>query len=276
MSSTTLPGEISIRLAGTGWTTARTLQTLGSEVTFATYVGADPIGRLAVDGLRRHGLYGPATLVCAEQPRAMVLYDRAGSRSGASDLRTTPLLRYPADRVAVDSSVVAAVLTNIGFTRPLIPLCVDRGIPFATDLHLFDSLSYNRDWMSEAHILARSHETLDGSPESWIRETWRQFGTEVVIVGCGGEGSVIGRRSNGEVWHVRPSTPRGVRFVGGAGDTMLAAFVHYYFTLGDAVAAGRHAVLAAGWKVGGGPEEEAGVSAELSAHHALPAVIRLS
>ena len=44
--STFDPGGISIRLSGTGWTVARTMQKLGTDVTFATYVGADDLGRL--------------------------------------------------------------------------------------------------------------------------------------------------------------------------------------------------------------------------------------
>src|SRR5207248_1246472 len=140
VAKNTNPGKISVRLAGTGWTAARTLQRLGRDVTFATYVGADTIGQFAAQGLLRHGLYGPATLVCADHPRAMVLYDNEGRRSGASDLRSTPHLRYPAAlfRSIVDKNCAAAILTNIGFTRSLIPAVVDRGIPFATDLHMVD------------------------------------------------------------------------------------------------------------------------------------------
>lgn len=278
VSSTTRPGEISVRLAGTGWTVARTLQRLGDDVTFATYVGADQLGQLAVGGLLRHGLYGPTTLVCATQPRSMVLYDREGRRSGASDLRSTPDLRYPiaALESTLDEGCTAAVLTNIGFARPLISAAMDRNIPIATDVHLFDSIDYNRDWLHAAHILARSHETLRTTPESWIEEIWRAFGTEAVLVGCGRDGVVIGIRSMRRIWHVHAAPSRGVRFVGGAGDTLLAAFVHHYFTLGDPLAAARNAALAAGWKVGGGPEEEPGVPADrlaaLREGHGLPAV----
>jgi fructose-1-phosphate kinase PfkB-like protein len=86
-------------------------------------------------------------------------------------------------------------------------------------------------------------------------------------------------REDRRVWHVDALAPRGVRFVGGAGDTMLAAFVHQYFAHGEQVAALRDAVLAAGWMVGGGPEYEFDLSAEqlaqLGEQHGLPDVRRV-
>lgn len=277
--SSTTHGENSMRLAGSGYTAARTVQRLGSDVAFCTYVGADELGRLVVDGLAQTGLYGPATLVCESQPRAMVLYDRDGRRSGASDLRSTPELRYPADVFATAAGgAEAAILSNIGFTRPLIPAALAHGIPIATDLHLCDSLEYNREWIEAAQIVARSHETLDERPERWIRRMWRVFGTEAVLVGCGADGAVLGIRSAERIWHVHGTAPRGVRFVGGAGDTLLGAFVRQYIASGEPLAAARDAVLAAGWKVGGGPDEEPGVSVDQLAalRENPPSVTRLA
>lgn len=279
------PDGISIRLSGTGWTVSRTLQQLGTEVVFATYVGADDLGQFAVQGLLRQGLYGPTTLVCASQPRAMVLYDRGGMRASATDLRSTPDLRYPAETFAaaldVSHSWDAVVLTNIGFARSLIPMAVDRGIPIATDLHLVDSVdsTYNRDWMVAATVLACSHEGLSTSPSAWIDAVWRKFGTELVLVGCGGNGAVLGIRATRTIWHVETVAPRGVRYTSGAGDTLLASFVHHHVALGDPIAAVQHAVLAAGWKVGGDPDDDPGVSVgqldDLRATSGLPSLTRL-
>ncbi|WP_158224454.1 MULTISPECIES: carbohydrate kinase family protein [Amycolatopsis] len=281
VSSTTHPGDISIRLAGVGWTVARTLQQLGDAVRLATYVGTDLAGRLAKLELHEHGLAGPTVLSTDSQPRSMVLYDREGRRCGASDLRRTPRLTYPATLFAqtVPGDCTAAVLTNIGFTRSLIPVVAERGIPFATDLHLVRDVesAHNQDWMRCAHVLASSHEKLPMSPEQWVRRLWSRYGTEVVIVGCGSRGALLGLRAQRRIWHVPAVAPRGVRFQAGAGDTLLATFVHGYFRSGDPVAAIRRAVLAAGWKVGGTPDEEAGVPAvvleRLIAEGGLPGVI---
>ncbi len=276
-------GGISVRLSGTGWTLTRTLEQLGTDVAFATYVGTDELGNLVAQQLAQYGHLGATALRCDSQPRAMVLYDRHGRRANVTDLRSTPDLRYPAHVVQpmLDAGCEAALLTNIGFTRSLLPSVIDRGIPVITDLHLVESADceYNRDWMRAAHVLACSHERLPTNPESWIRETWRRFGTSITLVGCGPGGVVVGDRRSRRIWRVESCAPRGVRYVSGAGDTFLASFVHHYLRLGDAVAATRNAVLAAGWKVGGHPDEDVGVPRErlarLRATHGLPGATQL-
>lgn len=266
---------ISIRLSGTGWTVARTLQQSGSDVLFATYVGADELGQLAVNGLRRDGLLGPTTLLCESQPRSIVLHDRDGAKVSTTDLRATPHLSYPPDvfASAVDAKECdMAVLTNIAFTRPLIPLALDRNIPIATDLHLVDDLDsqYNRSWMAAAHVVACSHEALPMTPEEWCRAMWSRYGTEIVVVGCGAGGATLGVRSLGRVWQVPAVLPRGLTYTSGAGDTLLASFVHHYLATEDPLLALRNGVLTAGWKVGGRPEEEAGAAAHLRARSPWP------
>jgi len=172
------------------------------------------------------------------------------------------------------------VLSNIGFTRSLIPTVADQGIPIATDLHLVEWVDnrYNRDWMQAAHVLACSHEQLRGTPEAWIRAVWQTFGTDIVLVGCGAGGAMLGIRSGRQIWHVPAATPRGIRYASGAGDTLLASFVHHYVTFGDPVGAARRAVLCAGWKVGGMPDEEPGITRTrlemLQTAHGLPASAR--
>ncbi|HJP73874.1 MAG TPA: carbohydrate kinase family protein [Pseudonocardiaceae bacterium] len=271
-------GGVTVAPGGTGWLVARTLQGLGDEVAFATYVGRDPLGALAVAALRAHGLYGPGTLRCATQPRAVLLYDEGGNRAGVSDLRATPRLRYPAERFP--EGVDFAVLTNIEFTRSLIPVAVGRGVPFATDLHVVSGVesAHNREWMADAQVLACSHEGLPGSAEDWVRALWRGFGTAVVLVGCGAEGAVVG--VDGGIWRVPASTPRGVRCQYGAGDTLLGSFVHHYVESGDAVDAARQAVLTAGWFIGARPERARPLSsamlAALRGRHGLPRATKIA
>ncbi|WP_326917111.1 carbohydrate kinase family protein [Actinophytocola sp.] len=278
-------GGIGLRLASTAWTAARTLQRLGTTVSLATYVGADMAGQLASHGLRKYGLYGPATLVCPTQPSVVVLYDHDGHRSSTRDHGFTAESRYPPEVLTSILDTLEhcdlALLTSVGFTRSLIPVVAERGIPIATDLQLvtdIDSSPY-QDRMRSAHILACSHERLTGTPESWIVELWRRFGVEVALVGCGPGGAVLGVRTGHRIWRIDAITPRGVRYTSGAGDTLLASFVHHYLTGCHPLGAARHAVLAAGWKVGGEPAEEPGLTAadlaEIRGRHGLPAIHRL-
>jgi sugar/nucleoside kinase (ribokinase family) len=280
-SSRRRPEAISVRLSGSGFVVARTLQDLGADVTFATYVGTDALGILAVNGLRDAGLYGPGVLVSGIQPRSVVLYDRHGARASTTDLRTAPSLRYPPDvfeAIARDGCDLA-VLTNIGFTRPLIQSAVDMGIPIATDLHVVADIGkpHNQDWMRAAHILACSHEELPVTAEEWVRELWSRYGTEISLIGCGDQGAVLGIR--GSAWRIQAVAPRGVRYTSGAGDTLLGSFVRHYLSGDDPVLAARHAVLAAGWRIGRSPDDLEDLSSamltRLVTDHGLPEVSRL-
>lgn len=277
-------GGLSVRLSGVGWTGATTLQALGTKVTFATYVGADALGTLAVQGLRQRGWYGPATLVCEEQPRSLILYDQAGSRSGRTDLRSVPTLRYPPELFGslLDKERCEVALVNsTAFTQSLIEVVVARRVPIATDLHRIADIAYppKQDWMRAATVMSCSHENLPHGPREWIEALWRRFATPIALVGCGPDGALLGVRRARAIWHIAASTPRGVHYTSGAGDTLLAAFVHHQQALGDPVLAARYAVLAAGWKVGGNPDEEFRLSAaELAAlreQHGLPLARRL-
>jgi sugar/nucleoside kinase (ribokinase family) len=276
VASNTRTGAINVRLSGTGWTVARTLQQLGTAVSLATYVGADALGRLADHGLRGCELYGPATQVCDAHPRSVELYDGDGHKASTRDPRSATDLPYPE---AVFASVLDArppcdfaVLTHAAFTRRLIPTVVARGVPFATDLRLDDP--QHRDWLSAAQMVACSQDQLTEQPESWIRQVWQRFGTEIALVGCGTGGAVLGLRASRRIWRVDASTPRRARYCSRAGGTLLASFVHHYLTLCDPVAAARHAVLTAGWKFGATPAEPSGVAADIlasiKAEHGLP------
>ncbi|HEV7652397.1 MAG TPA: hypothetical protein VGP26_29940 [Actinophytocola sp.] len=223
-------------------------------------------------------------MVCDEQPRSLVLYDRDGSRAGNTDLRSLHGLRYPPEwfgSLLDDERCDIALLNSTAFTRSLIDVVVRRGVPIATDLHRIADVCYppKQDWMRAATVLSCSHESLPHGPRAWIEAVWRRFATPITLVGCGPDGALVGMRDGRAIWHIAASTPRGVRYTSGAGDTLLAAFVHHYQALGDPVLAAQYAVLAAGWNVGGGPEEEFRLSAAdvaaLGEEYGKPVVRRL-
>lgn len=277
-------GRLDVQLGGTALTAATTARALGADVALATYVGTDALGLVAATGLRAKGWFTSATLVCGEQPRCLVLDDGEGLHHNISDMRSAWDLRYPQSKfdVLVGQGCDAVLLSSVGFTLPLIDLAVDRDLPIATDVHLIRDIDYARKqaWLRAATVLACSHERLPTGPAEWIEAVWRRYATPVVLVGCGPEGALLGERGTGAIWHVPATTPRGVRFTVGAGDTLLAAFMHRYLSGQGLVPAARSAVLAAGWKIGGSPDEEFNLSsaglAQLAEAHGLPPARRLS
>jgi ribokinase len=254
---------VGARVSGVGFGLAAALGALGGRVRLATTVAADPLGRMVETVLRERGLWGPAVVPGAATPQAVVLHDPDGRRSVNTDLKDLPEAAYPEDvfAAALDGAAFAAV-TNIGFARPLLRVAAACGVPVAADVQAVDALddAYNRDWMAAARVLFCSHERLPYPPEQWVRAVWGRYGCELVVVGCGAAGAVLGVREDGMVRAVPAVAPRGVVNTVGAGDALAAAFLHVFTRTGDPHTAIEQAVVFAGYKVGAGVGEDGWLS----------------
>jgi sugar/nucleoside kinase (ribokinase family) len=246
-------GKTRVSVGGVGFNVAAGLAALGGEVRLATFAGGDLLGGAVEGELRARGLYGPWVLAGQETPRSVVLHEPGGERMIHTDLRGLPRAVYPAG-VFSDAlrGAAYAVVTNIGFARPLLAVARDAGVPVAADVQAIADLDddYNRDWMAAARVLFCSHERLPVAPAAWIRLVQERYGTAVVVVGCGAGGALLGVRETGEIQEVPAVAPRGVVSTAGAGDALAAAFMHVYAASGDPYAALKQAVLFAGHAVG--------------------------
>jgi len=253
-------GRTRVRVAGAGFNVAAALGALGTPVRLATFTGADPLGAVVEGELRARGLLGPWAVTGGETPRSVVLYEPGGQRMIHTDLRGLRQAVYPAGAFAEALHGAGwAVLTNIGFARPLLAIASAAGVPVAADVQAITGIDdeYNRDWMAAARVLFCSHERLPCPPEAWVRLLWDRYETAIAVVGCGAAGAVLGVLASGEIRHVPAVAPRGVVNTTGAGDALAAAFMHVYAGTGDPHAAIGQAVLFAGHAVGA-PAGESG------------------
>jgi ribokinase len=178
-----------------GYNIAKAPTTLGDSVRFVSMIGGDALGQMAKATIRADGL--PADLVLEtlrETPQSVILFDHEGRRQINVDLKDIQELIYPEDRFiqALDECDLA-VLSNINFSRPMLRIARDCGIPIATDVHAISDLEdeYNQDFMAAATILFTSHEHLPCAPEEWVRRVQGRYGTEIVVVGLGTEGALL-------------------------------------------------------------------------------------
>jgi sugar/nucleoside kinase (ribokinase family) len=256
-------GQTGVRVAGVGYNVAAALTALGSEVRLATFAGGDLLGGAVESELRARGLYGPWVAGGQETPRSVVLHEPRGERMICTDLRGLPEAVYPPGvfAAALDGADYA-VITNIGFARPLLAVARDAGVPVAADVQAVGDLAddYNRDWMTAARVLFCSHERLPVPPQAWIAMVQQRYQTPVVVVGCGAGGALLGVRETGELRHVPAVAPRGVTSTAGAGDALAAALMHVYAATGDPYAAITQAVVFAGYAVGAEPDGSAFLS----------------
>ena len=186
-------------------------------------------------------------------PQSAILYDGDGRRQVNVDLKDVQDRRYPVGRF--DRAVRgcrSAVLCNVNFSRPLLARARRAGVLIVTDVHAISRLDdeYNAEFMRAASVLFLSGESLACPPEEWAREALGRFGNDIVVVGLGAAGAVLAVRNEGSIERF-PATPapRIVSTVG-AGDALLAAFVHGYTAHGDPRAALRRAMVFAARKIG--------------------------
>jgi ribokinase len=254
------------RVSGVGYNLAKALLTLGHEVRFLSLIGQDSTAFLVQEALRRDQIPAHGVLQqLRETPQSVILYEANGRRQIHTDLKDVQEQAYPPERfMEALRGCDWAALCNINFSRPMLTLAAQAGVPIATDVHAITSLDdeYNQDFMAAAQVLFMSHENLSLSPEDWLRAVGRRFGTSVAVVGLGEQGALLGLRAGAEIWHVPAVFTRPVVNTIGAGDALFSAFLHGYAESGDGVQALRQAVVFASYKIGVASAAEGFLDAE--------------
>lgn len=244
---------IESQVAGVGYNLALALHTLGTQVKLLSLIGPDPSGDLVKQALQLQGLATQGVLTQASQTgQAVILYDPSGQRQIHTDLKDLQDQCYPVHsfRQAAQGANLA-VLGNINYSRGLIPIALELGLPIATDVHTISHLNdaYNHDYMAAAQVLFQSHERLSVSPQEWVRLVQKQYGPKVMGVGLGSQGALLGLPS-GSMLHIPAQPLRPIVNTIGAGDALFAAFLHFFLKTEDPLVSMRYAVAFAGYKIG--------------------------
>lgn len=264
-------------VVGGAYNVASALASLGSAAGLCTLVGRDDAGEVIRTTLGRRGLDGRGVVtVETEESGKTVIFVEPDGRVARTSWTAEHAVDYPMERY-IEQAVTAdlAVVTSHPFGRPFLGVSKDLlRLPVAVDMHMAADMDdeEQRPWFEAADVLFRSHERLVGRPEDWIAEVLRRHpGCRVAAVGRGPDGCVMGLR-DGRLVEIEAVTPRPVRSTDGAGDALLASFLHVWLTSGEPVEALESAVLFAGWKIGVDSASEGFVSGpELAAlRHVYP------
>jgi sugar/nucleoside kinase (ribokinase family) len=245
---------VSSTVSGVGYNIARALNTLGNTVDLISMIGEDAPGTLVrltldADGLSAGGVISGL----AATPHSVIFYDSSGRRQINVDLKDAQEKPYPPERFSrLLQKCDFAVLCNINFSRPFLQQALQAGIPVATDVHAIANLDdeYNRDFMAAARILFMSDEWLPVPPEDWVRRVWDRYASEIVVVGMGARGALLGVRSDHFLKIMPAVYTRPIVNTIGAGDALLSAFVHFYHKTGDPYTSLEKAMIFASYKIG--------------------------
>lgn len=214
-------------VSGVGFNVAKALTTLGNHADIATLLANDLAGNLAVRELNSAGIgYSCISYALKETPASTVLYDESGRRKIYCDLKDIQETAY--DFGGLDLSPYRAVIAcNINFSRPLLHKAKAAGIPVATDVHTLSDLhdGYNREFMEYADLLFLSDEAIPCAPEDFLRAIAREYGNQIIVLGCGGKGAVMYVRVEDTFYHQSAANLGAPVNTVGAGDALFSAFV---------------------------------------------------
>ncbi len=245
---------IKTAVSGVGYNISKALTTLGNQVDFASLIGQDGNGWLARKALLGERI--PDGLVLSaldETAQSVILYDPNGKREIHVDLKDIQEQVYPLEqaRTAIDGCDLA-VICNINFARPLLEMARAAGKTIATDVHALSDLqdAYNRDYMQAADILFLSDESLSNPTEMTIFNLMDAYPAEIIVIGLGEKGAVMGVRSDGHFeWFPAVNTRPVVNTIG-AGDALFSAFLDRYMRTHDPYYSIKAAIIFASYKIG--------------------------
>ena len=223
------PYGLELSVSGVGFNLARALQVLGMEVRFATIVGPDTVGRFVQGELQALGMDTSWVHVGSRTGRSLVLSDASGARHVHTDLGGVSEAVYPPEQFdAALEGCDLALLSNIGYARPLLARARAAGVPISTDLHAIRNLEnpYDQDFLEAATLLFFSAEHLP-DVRGTVTDLRRRFDPEVIVVGLGVKGALLSERDR-DVQDVPAFPVSSVVSTVGAGDALHAAFCYFW------------------------------------------------
>ncbi len=241
-------------ISGVGFNIAKALTHLGNSCNFLSIVGNDPAGEIAKRELIKNRISTEFIAeVLPKTPHSVILYDKSGKRQINVDLKEVQETKFPEELFSIANKEISlAVLCNINFSRTFLERMKVRGIPIATDVHAISDIhdSYNRDFMRYADILFMSDELLPVPPVEWIRAVQMEFGTPIIVIGCGSKGAIMGEKGSGLIRKLPAVFTRPVSNTIGAGDALFSCFIHFFIQTRDPWESLRKAMIFASWKIG--------------------------
>lgn len=240
--------------SGVGLNLASALTALGDDVNLLSLCGDDTAGRSVRDYLKAQNISDKNVLFTSKATaQSVVLYDSRGNRSVYCDLTDMQDNAYDKETFVTSSKDSGiAVLCNINFARPLIPLAKEMGLTVATDVHCLWDIhdEYNKDFIEAADILFLSNESFIDREEDFVNNLKQVANANIIVVGMGKKGALLYLRAT-DSFKVFPAVyTRPVVNTVGAGDSLFASFLHFYAKTKDAEYSLRLATVFASYKIG--------------------------
>ncbi|MBR5420849.1 MAG: carbohydrate kinase family protein [Lachnospiraceae bacterium] len=252
MSST--PFSINIAPGGDAYNETVALTWLGDEVRLLSVVGRDTDMKLLSNPGHKVKIETDLMLPLADDmPMQVILCDKERNQQIFEDIKGLRDITY--DMAMVPPHIAHSdmvVLSNANFCRPFIKAAQRFNKPIAVNIHEFrrEKEQYNEDFLSAASVLYFSDDTLTEDPFDFVKSIADKYNTDIIILGQGAKGLVLYDRKRNINVHYNTVKTNEVVNTAGAGNALLACFLHFYLETGDSTAAIKDALLFASYKIG--------------------------
>ncbi|MCR5746593.1 MAG: carbohydrate kinase family protein [Lachnospiraceae bacterium] len=251
---TSVPDTIFTSAGGDALNESLALSWLGDKVELLSVVGRNqdmgilnPAGRevtLNTEYVLKILDNTPTQVVLYDKDRREQIFeDNKGLREAEYDMAMVPPMVAACDMV---------VLSNANFCRPFIDTAVEYEKKIAVNVHTYnpDKEIYNEDFLKHADILYFSDDTLEDEPFDFVRGIADKYKTDIIILGQGAKGLILFDRHRDINLHYDTVKTNEVVNTTGAGNALIACFLHYYQETGDSLLAIKNALLFASYKIG--------------------------
>ena len=186
-------------------------------------------------------------------PMQVLLCDRERRQQIFEDIKGLREIHYDMSMVAPSVAYSdMVILSNANFCRPFIEVARRYNKPISVNIHEFrrEKEKYNEDFLDAASVLYFSDDTIAEDPFEFVKSIAERYHTDIIILGQGSKGLILYDRKRNINVHYNTVKTNEVVNTAGAGNALLACFLHFYLETGDSVSAIKDALLFASYKIG--------------------------
>ncbi len=191
--------------------------------------------------------------LAGNMPVQVILCDKDRKQQIFEDIKSLREVSY--DMSMVSPSIAGSdmvVLSNANFCRPFIEVAQRYNKPIVVNIHEYhkETEPYSEDFLKAASVMYFSDDTITEDPFDFVKDIASRYTPEIIILGQGSKGLILYDRKRGINVHYNTVKTNEVVNTAGAGNALLACFLHFYLETGDSTAAIKNALLFASYKIG--------------------------
>ena len=251
---TSIPDTIHTSAGGDAYNESLALKWLGNEVDFLSVIGRNQ-DRSVLNPLDREVTLSTEYILplLGSTPTQVILYDRDRKQQIFEDIKNLREAEYDMSMVPpLVASCDMVVLSTANFCRPFIEQAIKFKKPIAVNIHDYREYKerFSEDFLKAASILYFSDDTISGDPFDFVKNMALKYDPDIIILGQGAEGLILYDKSKNTNVHYNTVSTNEVVNTAGAGNALLACFLHCYVSGTDAAEAIKKAMLFASYKIG--------------------------